>query len=317
MKSKISFKTALSLLLDGEVVALPTETVYGLAGRIDKEKTIEKIFLLKKRPSFDPLIVHCYDKKQALSYISGSNFILEKLFDFFSPGPLTIVARKNKKISSLITAGKETTAIRIPQHPVMRKVLKELNIPLAAPSANIYGKVSPVSANHVLSSFHNKVPVLDGGKCKKGLESTIVYPDKQKKKIFILRPGMVTKKSIESFIDKEKLSWTVENKKDLNQPGSQTSHYKPTVPLYILKTEKKEKEIKQFLSKKFPNKNLKQLHLDNSAYKTARKLYSQLRQFSNKKENLIFVIQKKKYSGGLWEAIWNRLDKASSQVLVP
>ena len=313
MKATVSFKEALSLLLKGKVVALPTETVYGLAGRMDKKKTIEKIFFLKKRPLFDPLILHCHNKKQALEYLSGDSAVVEKLFDFFSPGPFTIVAKKNKKVSSLITAGKLTVAIRIPQHPLMRKVLKNLSVPLAVPSANLYGKVSPVSANHVLSSFNNKVPVLDGGKCKKGLESTIVFPDTQKKKVFILRPGMVTKGAIQSFLNKEKLCWNVENKIDFFQPGGQTYHYKPSVPLYILETEKKYKEIKDFLSKKFPDRNLRRLRLENTPQKTARLLYSQLRQLSNKKENIIFVQKTKKQRKELWETIWDRLDKASSR----
>ena len=309
---KVSFKKALSLLREGEVVALPTETVYGLAGRIDQKKTIEKIFQLKKRPLFDPLIVHCYDKKQALQHLSGDQFFIETLFDFFSPGPLTVIGKKNKKIFPIITAGKTTAALRIPQHPLTRKILKELSAPLAAPSANLYGKVSPVKASHVLSSFNKKVPVLDGGDCKKGLESTIIFPHIKKKKIFIVRPGMITKERLEVFLKKHKMDFTVEYRTGAYQPGGQKSHYKPQVPLYILETQKKEKAIKQFLSKKFPDKNLKQLELESSPQKTARLLYSHLRKFSNKKENLIFIRKTKKQSKGLWETIWNRLDKASS-----
>lgn len=313
MKTKVKFKEALSLLLNGELVALPTETVYGLAGRIDKQKTLEKIFLLKKRPFFDPLIVHCYNKKQALEYLSGDTSFVEEIFDFFSPGPLTVVTNKNSKISPLITAEKKTVALRIPKHPLMKKILKELPVPLAAPSANLYGKVSPVRASHVLSSFNNKIPVLDGGKCQGGLESTIILPDIQKKKIFILRPGMITKENIASFLKKKGSGFTVENKKNSFQPGGQKSHYKPKVPLYILETEKTNKEIKKFLSKKFPNKILKKLRVYTSPQKTARLLYAQLRQFSSNKENLIFVQKAKKQTGGLWETIWNRLDKASSE----
>ena len=309
---KVKFKEAVSLLLSGKIVALPTETVYGLAGRIDQEKTLEKIFSLKKRPLFDPLIVHCYDKKQALKYVSDDSSFMEMLFDFFSPGPLTVIANKNQKISSLITAGKATVALRIPQHPLIRKVLKNLPVPLAVPSANLYGKVSPVSASHVLSSFDKTVPVLDGGKCKQCLESTIVFPDIKKKKLFILRPGMVTKENLESFLNKKRPDFAVEYKKDTFQPGGQTSHYRPEVPLYILETHKKEQEIKAFLSKKFPKKKLKNLKLESSPQNTARLLYSRLRQLSRKKENLIFIQKTKRQRGGLWETIWNRLSKASS-----
>lgn len=312
MKIKVNFKEALSLLINGKTVALPTETVYGLAGRVDREKTLEKIFLLKKRPFFNPLIVHCRDKKQALECFSSNTSLIAKLFDHFSPGPFTVVGQKSKDISPLITAGRDTVAVRIPQHPLMRKVLKNIPVPLAAPSANPYSKVSPVKANHVSSYFNKQVPVLDGGVCKKGLESTIVFPDPWEKKIFILRPGMVTKKAIESFIKKYKKGWTVEYKTDPFQPGGQKSHYKPGVPLYVLETEKPVKEIKRFLLKKFPNYQLKKLRMESSPQKTARLLYYRLRQLSNKKTSLIFVQKTKKHQGGLWETIWDRLNKASS-----
>lgn len=312
MKKPIRFQKALSLLLKGEVVAIPTETVYGLAGRIDKDKTLKKIFALKKRPLFNPLIVHCYNQEQALEYLSGDTSLPKMLFDFFAPGPLTLVAKKNSKISALITAGKSTVALRIPKHPLTRKLLKNLSAPLAAPSANPYGRVSPVSAFHVLSSFKNKVPVLDGGNCQKGLESTIVFPDKKRKKIFILRPGIITKKQLEMFIHKKNLNLTVEYKKDPFQPGGQSTHYKPDVPLYIIETQKEEKEIRKFLSKKFPDRKLKKLHLNSSAHQTAKNLYSQMRRLSKYKETILFIQKTKNQEKGLWKGIWNRLNKASS-----
>lgn len=312
MKKAISFKKALSLLLKGEVVAIPTETVYGLAGRIDKEKTLKKIFALKKRPLFNPLIVHCYNQKQALEYISGDTSLIEMLFDCFSPGPLTLVAKKNRKISPLITAGKSTVALRIPRQTLTRKLLKHLAVPLAAPSANPYGKVSPVRALHVLNSFQNKVPVLNGGLCQKGLESTIVFPDKKRKKIFILRPGIVTKKQLEMFVHKKKLDLTVEYKKDPFQPGGQSRHYKPDVPFYIIETQKTEKEIRSFLLKKFPDKKIKKLCLDPSPYQSARILYSKMRKLSKDKKSILFIKKQEDQKKGLWEVIWNRLNKAAS-----
>ena len=311
MMPKISFNKALSLLQSGEVVALPTETVYGLAGRIDRKSTLKKIFKLKKRPLFDPLIIHCRDTKQVLDHISGQSPIVEKLFNFFSPGPLTVVAKKNKKISSLVTARKRTAAFRVPQHILTKKILKQLSIPLAIPSANLYGKISPVSASHVISAFKGLVPVLDGGACEKGLESTIVFPDTKKKKIFILRPGMITKENIQSFLDKHQINWGVEHKQDPFQPGGQKSHYRPPAPLYIVETQKKEEEVRYFLSQKFPDKNLKKFQMESSPRKTAKTLYSHLRQISSGTNNILFVIKTKKQSQGLWSAIWNRLTKAS------
>ena len=312
MKATVNWKQALQLLKEGEIVALPTETVYGLAGRIDCEKALKKIFQLKNRPLFDPLIVHCHNKKQALSYLSQTEPLIEKLFDSFTPGPFTLVAKKNNKISPLITAGKNTVAIRIPKHPLIRKVLRQLSVPLAMPSANLYGKVSPVSSQHVLSSFKNKVHVLEGGKCQKGLESTIIKVDSSKKKILILRPGMITKERLEKFLIKYKEKFKVKYKKDPFQPGGGSSHYKPDVSFYIIESQKSEKKIQQVLLKKFPKKSLIQLKLASSSQKTARRLYSQLRQLSQNKNNIIYVQKKAYQKSGLWTAIWNRLEKASS-----
>ncbi|MDE0092177.1 MAG: L-threonylcarbamoyladenylate synthase [Oligoflexia bacterium] len=312
MKAEVSLKQALSLLNKGELVALPTETVYGLAARTDCESALKNIFQVKKRPLHDPLIVHCYNKKQALSYLSKPQPLIEKLFDSFSPGPFTLIAKKNNKISPLITAGKTTVALRIPRHPIIRKILKQLSVPLAMPSANPYGKVSPVNSQHVLSSFKNKIPVLEGGICQKGLESTIIKVHFSKKKIFILRPGIITKENLERFLIKNNINFQVEYHKDRFQPGGNTSHYKPDAPFYIIESQKTEKEIKQFLSKKFPKNCLKSLPLSLSSKKTARQLYSHLRQLSQNKKNIIFVQKKAHQKSGLWEAIWNRLEKASS-----
>ena len=312
MPNKVSLKQALELLKAGEAVALPTETVYGLAGRIDCEQAIKKIFQLKKRPFFDPLIVHCYNKKQALSYLSQKHPLIEKLFDKFSPGPLTLIAKKNKKISPLITSGKTTAALRIPQHPVVRKVLKQLPVPLAMPSANPYGTVSPVSSQHVLSSFKNTVPVLEGGVCQKGLESTLVKINFSKKQLFILRPGMITKEILEKFLVKNKINFKVSYHKDRCQPGGGPSHYKPAVPFYIIESQKTKQEIRRALLKKFSKKTLKQLQLFSSGCKSAQQLYSQLRRLSQNKNNIIYVQKKSHQKSGLWTAVWNRLEKASS-----
>lgn len=277
-QGKVGFHKALDLLHLGEVVALPTETVYGLAGRIDNDDTLNKIFHLKKRPLSNPLIVHCRDKNQIWDYVSGPRFYAEQLFDAFSPGPLTVLLPRNKKISSLITAGKPMAGFRIPRHPLMQKILQRLDVPLAAPSANIYGKVSPSSASHVLSSFQGSVPVLDGGACKKGLESTIVFPNEQKKTLFILRPGMITKQELEQFV----AGWgfSVKFWHKASQPGGQKSHYRPSVPLYIVKTLKTNQEVKDFLAKKFPSKILQELCLSPQAEICAQNLYRDLRELS-------------------------------------
>ena len=329
-QGKIDFNKALDLLRLGEAVALPTQTVYGLAGRIDNDKTLNKIFRLKKRPLSNPLIIHCRDKNQVWEYISGPRFYAEQLFDAFSPGPLTVLLPRNKKVSPLVTAGKPMACFRIPRHPLMQKILQQLKIPLAAPSANIYGKLSPSLACHVLSSFQGKVPVLDGGPCEKGLESTIVFPDEQKKTLFILRPGMIAKQELEQFAVKKGWGFDVKFQEETFQPGGQKAHYQPSIPLYIVKTEKTSREARDFLNKKFPNTILKELCLLPQAEICAQRLYRDLKDLSLEKPSpktslktdslkpasikraILFVRLSARHKGGLWSAIQNRLIKASS-----
>lgn len=312
---KVTLDTAISLLLKGDLVALPTETVYGLAARVDCVQAIENIFKIKKRPSFDPLILHCYNKKQALNYFFKASILVHKLLDAFSPGPLTVVAKKQKHVSDLVTASKQTLAIRIPQHPIIRRVLQQLPVPLVAPSANLYGTVSPVTAQHVMQSFSQTLAILDGGPSEQGLESTIVYPDINKQKLYILRPGMITKQDLESFIKKEAPDLTLETQAPhsfQNAPGSSSSHYKSKAPLYILKTDHNKHKAQNFLLQKFPKHKHKELLLDASPQISARRLYAQMRDLSVGDKSLIFVYQNQNNSEGLWTAIWDRLHKAAS-----
>jgi len=308
---KVSYSKALSLLKKGGSVAIPTETVYGLAGRIDSEPSLQKIFQIKKRPFTKPLIVHCFDAEQAFSLCLKKTPLLEKLFYHFTPGPVTFLVEKNKRVSDRITAGKSKVALRVPQHPLTRRLLKDLKSPLVAPSANPYGKTSPVSAEHVLKAFHSKVPVLDGGLCKKGLESTII--EIKQKKLFILRPGIITKTKLENFLKKRGLDLKVEFKKESFQPGGSVSHYKPAVPFCIVESQKTKKEIETFLSKKFPKKKIKELKLFPSSWKTAQGLYSQLNKLSQDAQNIIYVQKRAQQKLALWLAIWDRLEKASSR----
>ncbi len=313
MNTQVTYNQALDLLKSGEIVAIPTETVYGLAGRIDSQKTLENIFKIKKRPSFDPLIVHCYDAIQAKQYISGDISFVESLWKYFSPGPLTIVVPKNDKILPIITAHQETVALRIPKHPLVRDLLKNLNIPLAAPSANLYGKLSPTQAKDVISIFSGSIPVLDGGDCEVGLESTIIQPDVKNKQIFILRPGIITEEDLQKFLKDNNLDFSVCNKKDSFQPGGQMEHYQPDVPLIFIESDKEDSQITDFLKSKYPKKSIQKLCLEKSPQILARYLYSDLRKLSQDKNNIIFVVREKNQEGDIWNAIWNRLEKASSK----
>ncbi len=313
MNSKVTYNQALDLLKSGEVVAIPTETVYGLAGRIDNQKTLENIFNIKKRPSFDPLIVHCYKASQAKQYISGDIKLVECLWKVFSPGPLTVVVPKNDKISSMITANQNTVALRIPKHFLVRNLLENLNIPLAAPSANLYGKLSPTKADDVVSIFSGKVPVLDGGDCEVGLESTIIQPDLKNKKIFILRPGTITKEHLQKCLKDNNFDFSVADKKNSFHPGGQIEHYQPDVPLILVESDTEDSQIISFLKSKYPSRFIQKLSLEKPPQIIARYLYSDLRKLSQDKNNIIFVNRTKNQVGEVWSAIWNRLEKASSK----
>ncbi|TDE53882.1 L-threonylcarbamoyladenylate synthase [Flavobacterium sp. GT3P67] len=170
-----SIHNAITILNKEQVIGIPTETVYGLAGNIYSQKAIQSIFTIKQRPTFNPLIVHI-KSIQDLSQIARD--IPEKALELaaaFWPGPLTLVLKKQSSIPDLVTGGKDTVAVRVPNHPLTLALLEQLAYPLAAPSANPFGSISPTKAEHVAAYFHDTVPmVLDGGACERGIESTII-----------------------------------------------------------------------------------------------------------------------------------------------
>jgi L-threonylcarbamoyladenylate synthase len=213
-------------LLEGEdVVAIPTETVYGLAGNIFSEKAIKKIFAVKQRPLFNPLIVHLHSPEQieniVLEFPPKAKLLAEK----FWPGSLTLVLKKQAVVPDLITAGKDTVAIRIPNHPVTRELLKRLSFPLAAPSANPFNRISPTSAAHVEAYFGNQLAmILDGGECAKGLESTIIGFEEGEPVLY--RLGSITLEEIEEQVGEIRIQNKKEDSPDA--PGMLAKHYSPT-----------------------------------------------------------------------------------------
>ena len=188
----------------GEAAALPTETVYGLGASLSAKAGLKKIFHIKKRPFSDPLIVHCRNITEALGLTSAADVsLIRLLWKNFSPGPLTLVLPKSRKVPDIVTGGQSTVALRIPSHPLIRSVLKALGQPIAAPSANMFGRASPTRAEHVLQGLKGQAPVLDGGPCSHGLESSIVQLDFLQKRLIILRPGAVSKERLNSFSQRE------------------------------------------------------------------------------------------------------------------
>ncbi|MBK7871743.1 MAG: threonylcarbamoyl-AMP synthase [Saprospiraceae bacterium] len=221
---------AIILLNKGSLVAIPTETVYGLAGNAFDEAAVAEIFAVKNRPSFDPLIVHTSDWERLSQLASNIPDAAHILAEAFMPGPLTLLLPKQNTISDLVTAGSPLVALRIPRHPMTLKLLQQLDFPLAAPSANPFGYISPTTAQHVEQQLGNKIPyILDGGPCEVGLESTIVGFENDK--TIIYRKGGISVESIENLIG------TVEVKAHSTShpqaPGMLKSHYAPRVPLIL------------------------------------------------------------------------------------
>lgn len=215
----------LELEKDG-IVVIPTETVYGLAGNAFSEKAVEKIYSLKNRPSHNPLIVHIAsvdDLENVVKEIPENAFKLAKAF---WPGPLTLVLKKKEVIPDIVTSGLDTVAIRVPDHWLTLKLLKKLPFPLAAPSANPFGAISPTHPDHVLEYFQDQL-ILDGGECERGLESTIVGFDGSGDPI-IYRHGSVSEEEIEAVVGNVKRI-TEEDSKP-NAPGMLSKHYSPKTP---------------------------------------------------------------------------------------
>ena len=221
---------AAALLRAGENVAVPTETVYGLAGIISNEAAIRRIFTIKNRPQSDPLIVHVDTVDAIPPLVKEFPSLAHKLFKAFSPGPLTILLPKSEKVSDLITNASPLVAIRIPSHPLCQVLLRELGEPLAAPSANPFGGISPTRPEHVQAGIGAKIPyILDGGPCSVGLESTIVQFTAEGE-IRILRQGGISEESLQLFAE---LSRETESTQKPVVPGSMLSHYAPQKPLYL------------------------------------------------------------------------------------
>ncbi|MBL6448361.1 threonylcarbamoyl-AMP synthase [Fulvivirga sp. 29W222] len=215
---------AKSILESGELVAIPTETVYGLAGNAFNTEAIAKIFKVKNRPSFDPLIVHTYNLEQVNKIVKELPQKARLLAERFWPGPLTLLLPKQVIIPDLVTSGMDTVAVRIPNQPLTLDLLQSLDFPLVAPSANPFGYVSPTSAQHVDDQLGEKIDyVLDGGPCPVGIESTIVGFEGED--AIIHRLGGLSKEKIESIIGKVRLM--PHSSSNPKAPGMLKSHYSP------------------------------------------------------------------------------------------
>lgn len=240
-----SISEAINHLSKNEVVAIPTETVYGLAGNALERESVVRIFEAKARPAFDPLIVHTHSVEEFHKYAYVPETVIpwiEKL----SPGPITYILRKKEIIPDLVTSGHPTVGLRIPAHPLTLDLLRQLDFPLAAPSANPFGYVSPTKASHVADQLGDKIPyILDGGDCEVGIESTII--DLSGEKPVILRLGGYELSQLEAIIGVELNDIRLSSSAP-HAPGMLHSHYAPSVKLY--------REEPDSLLQKFPNTSM-------------------------------------------------------------
>jgi L-threonylcarbamoyladenylate synthase len=288
-------------------VAIPTETVYGLAGNAYSNKATSKIFKLKKRPKKNPLIVHYYNlnilKKDC---IINKKFL--KLYKKFCPGPISFILKlkKNSLISKNVSNNKETLAVRFPKHPLTRKVLKNLKYPLAAPSANISTKISPVSKQDVIDEFGKKIKfVLDGGQSKIGMESTIISLINKPQ---ILRLGGIEKNKINKFL-KTNIR-IIKKKNSILVPGQGKVHYSPEIPIRL--NVKKPKQNEAFIlikKRKLSARNYYYLSKSKNLKEAAKNLYKTLRTIKKTKFKSIAV--ERIPNIGFGETINDRLIRAS------
>jgi len=221
----ISVEQAAQLLRSGGVVAVPSETVYGLAANALDAVAVARIFQIKGRPSTNPLIVHCRDADHARSLATDWPVQAEQLARAFWPGPLTIVLPKVSVIPDITTASRPTVALRVPRHPMLQSLLSLLDFPLAAPSANRSNRISPTSARHVYDEFGSTVAILDGGACELGIESTVIDLSGRPR---LLRPGSVSLDQLRAVIGPvEVFEGHVESNAAAMSPGQQATHYSP------------------------------------------------------------------------------------------
>ncbi|MBN2436349.1 MAG: threonylcarbamoyl-AMP synthase [Spirochaetes bacterium] len=223
-------KDAAAALRAGKLVIIPTETVYGLAANAIDAEAASSIFSAKKRPFFDPLICHIADYDMLEILTDHLSPALKRLTKKFWPGPLTIVTIKSEKVPRIITSGLQTVAIRMPAHPVAISIIKEAGVPLAAPSANLFGKLSPTRPEHTLDLQQSVHSIIDGGPCEIGVESTIIR--ELDGKIVILRPGKITPKQIEETVHMPVITSNETEVPDA--PGQLPSHYAPASPVVLI-----------------------------------------------------------------------------------
>lgn len=294
MKTKIlknfDLAPAVLSLQRGEPVVFPTETVYGLGAIVFQEQAVKKLFEIKQRPSDNPLIAHIASMDQLELIGEGIDPLVYKLAEAFWPGPLAIVVKKRREVPSIVSAGHETIAIRMPMHPVAQKLIELVGAPLVAPSANLSGKPSPTTLRDVLEDLDGKVSyVIDGGDCEVGIESTVISLVQDEPKL--LRPGKITRESLEEVLQKKVLLPNLSE--PILSPGMKYRHYAPKAKVKLV----------------FEKEHLGELFLKPSA----KTLYALLREADRQNRSEIEIYCDSETLKD--EALMNRLLRASGQIV--
>ncbi|NLI88899.1 MAG: threonylcarbamoyl-AMP synthase [Epulopiscium sp.] len=337
-KSDKDLLPAVKVLQQGGLVAMPTETVYGLAANALDASAVNKIFKAKGRPADNPLIIHIGDINQLYPLVKEVSPLAEKLIDKFWPGPLTLIFDASPIVPKVVSAGLSTVAIRFPNHPIAQKLINNSGLVLAAPSANTSGKPSPTTARRVLEDLDGKIEIIvDGGQVEVGLESTVV--DVTGDAPLILRPGKITKEMLEDITGKVDLDPALKELDNINYtpraPGMKYSHYAPNAHVYIVEgsVENVARTIENLTLKAQSNKQkvgimatdqtinnytkgdmIVSLGSDQDLESIAYSLFETLRQFD---DNNIDIVYTESFSNqGIGNAIMNRLTKAASYNII-
>jgi L-threonylcarbamoyladenylate synthase len=321
---KQAMKEAAALLKQGEAVAFPTETVYGLGADATNVQAVRKIFEAKGRPSDNPLIVHVANTNQLEDLVEEVPDVAQKLLEAFSPGPLTLILKSKGAVAPNVSAGLDSIGIRIPSHPVGLRLLEEAAIPIAAPSANISGRPSPTKAEHVVHDLDGRIAgIMDGGPTGIGLESTVL--DCTEAVPVILRPGGVTAEAIQKVIGTVMIDpgLAVEQKEKPKAPGMKYTHYAPEAPLYLVEDNMQQQADKltkagenvgiiatEELAETLDGERIQICGTRKDLATVAEHLYDALRHFKKSDVSVILCESFPKQDVGA--AIMNRLEKAAT-----
>ncbi|MEE8339195.1 MAG: L-threonylcarbamoyladenylate synthase [Xanthomonadales bacterium] len=324
MSLVLSIEAAVECLQQGGVVAIPTETVYGLAADASQPQAIKRIFSIKGRPADHPLIVHIARVGQLPDWACDIPDLLEPLAERFWPGPLTVVLKKQAHVSELVTGGQDTIALRIPDHPVALHILSALNRGLCAPSANRFGRVSPTTAQHVIDEPGDDIDgVVDGGACAVGIESTIVdlsAVNGGNGSPSILRPGQISRQELEAYLG---LSLAGAARQVPRAPGMLKAHYAPHTPLLLLEKPALDIRLRECLARRLKinlwsttrptlrHENILWRPTPGSSKEFAHMVYRQLRRFDRNEADITLIQRPPDLPD--WKAVLDRLERAATR----